>query len=97
MAASEGIVVGFAAVEPRPDEETELDALFVEPVHRRQGIGRLLVDYCAEVARKKGSTALCVIGDPHAEEFYLDSGFKQIGVFETRFGSGLLMRKALEP
>jgi GNAT superfamily N-acetyltransferase len=72
-----------------------LDALFVEPTHRRLGIGRLLVDHCAEAALKKGSTALHVIGNPHAEEFYLDSEFKQIGTFETRFGRGLLMRKAL--
>ncbi|MGA3046559.1 MAG: GNAT family N-acetyltransferase [Terracidiphilus sp.] len=95
VAVSNGIVVGFAAVEPRPDGGTELDALFVEPTHRRQGIARLLVNHCAEVARKKGSTALHVIGNPHAEEFYLDSGFKQIGTFQTRFGSGLLMRKEL--
>jgi len=95
VAEENGTILGFAAIEPRPDGETELDALFVEPTHRRLGIGRLLVDHCAEAARENGSTALHVIGNPHAEDFYRDSGFNQIGTFETRFGPGLLMRKTL--
>jgi GNAT superfamily N-acetyltransferase len=90
-----GATVGFSAIEPRVDGETELDALFVEPDVRRHGIGRLMVEYCAEVARKQGSTALHVIGNPHAENFYLSCGFKQIGTVQTRFGVGLLLRKGL--
>jgi N-acetylglutamate synthase-like GNAT family acetyltransferase len=91
----DGATVGFSAIEPRADGETELDALFVEPTIRRRGVGRLLVDYCAEVARKQGSQALHVTGNPHAEDFYLACGFEQIGTVETRFGVGLLMRKEL--
>ena len=87
--------VGFSAIEPRSDGETQLDALFVDPNARRRGIGRFLVEYCAGVARKRGSKALCVTGNPHAEEFYIACGFKQIGTTETRFGVGLLMRKEL--
>jgi hypothetical protein len=54
-----------------------------------------MVEYCAEVAREQGSTALHVPVNPHAEEFYLASGFKQIGAIQTRFGVGLLLRKGL--
>lgn len=90
-----GATVGFSAVEPRPDGETELDALFVDPNARRRGVGRLMVESCAGVARNQGSKALHVIGNPHAEEFYIACGFKQIGTTETRFGVGLLMRKEL--
>ncbi len=90
-----GATVGFSAIEPRVDGETELDALFVEPNIRRHGIGRLMVEYCAEVARKQGSTALHVIGNPHADDLYLSCRFKQIGTIQTRFGVGLQMRKAL--
>jgi len=90
-----GVTVGFSAIEPRADGETELDALFVEPNIRRQGIGRLMVEYCAEVARKQGSTALHVTGNPHAEAFYLACGFKQVGRIQTRFGVGMLLRKEL--
>ena len=90
-----GATVGFSAIEPRLDGGIELDALFVDPHARRQGIGRLLVECCAEVARRRGSKALHVIGNPHAEAFYSACGFKQIGTIETRFGVGLLMRKEL--
>lgn len=90
-----GVTVGFAAIEPRLHGETELDALFVEPNIRRHGIGRLLVEHCAEVARMQGSKALHVIGNPHAEDFYLACGFKQIGTIQTRFGIGLQLRKVL--
>jgi len=36
-----------------------------------------------------------VIGNPHAENFYLSCGFEQTGTIQTRFGVGLQMRKAL--
>jgi N-acetylglutamate synthase-like GNAT family acetyltransferase len=38
-----GTIAGFAAVEPRTDGESELDALFVDPNMRRRGIARSLV------------------------------------------------------
>lgn len=90
-----GATAGFSAIEPREDGETELDALFVEPHIRRRGIGRVLVEYCAEVARSRGSKALHVTGNSHAQDFYIACGFKQIGTIETRFGIGLRMRKEL--
>lgn len=88
-----GVIVGFAALLPRPDGDVELDALFVDPDVRRRGVGRSLVDYCIRIVRKQGSAALCVIGNPHAYDFYTACGFDVIGTMETRFGSGLLMRK----
>jgi GNAT superfamily N-acetyltransferase len=91
----QGAIAGFAAVEPRADGNSELDALFVDPHMQRRGIGRALVDYCAEFARTQGSTALHVVGNPHAKSFYLECGFEVIGTTETRFGQGLLMRKTV--
>jgi N-acetylglutamate synthase-like GNAT family acetyltransferase len=90
-----GAIAGFAAVMPRGDGETELDALFVEPNIWRRGIGRTLVEHCAHVARAKGATALHVIGNPHAETFYVACGFQRVGTAETRFGPGMLLRKIL--
>ena len=90
-----GAVAGFCAILPRPDGDTELDALFVEPSLMRRGIGRMLVEHCVEVARSAGSTALHVVGNPHAEQFYLACGFLTLGTFGTRFGPGLLMRRLL--
>jgi N-acetylglutamate synthase-like GNAT family acetyltransferase len=87
-----GTIVGFAAVEPRADGESELDALFVDPPMRRRGVARSLVEHCAQVASKRKSSALYVVGNPHAKDFYTACGFKIIGTSETRFGIGLLMR-----
>ena len=87
-----GTIVGFAAVEPGADGESELDALFVDSAMRRRGIARSLVEHCAGVARARKSAALNVVGNPHAKEFYLACGFKIVGTSETRFGTGLLMR-----
>ena len=91
----DGAIAGFAAILPRDDGDTELDALFVEPSIQRRGVGRKLIDHCAEKARSKGSRALHVVGNIHAKPFYLSCGFTIVGTFDTRFGLGLLMRKAL--
>jgi hypothetical protein len=39
VAQSDGVIVGFAAVLPRPDGNAELDALFVEPTSGSEGWG----------------------------------------------------------
>ena len=92
VAESKGAILGFAAIEPRPDGDSELDALFVDPDIRRRGVGRLLIKHCIEIARTRGSAALCVVGNPHAEDFYNSCGFELTGTTATRFGPGLLMR-----
>jgi GNAT superfamily N-acetyltransferase len=91
----DGAIVGFSAILARDDGDTEVDALFVEPGIQRRGIGRKLIDHCAEMARSTGSSALHVVGNIHAKKFYLSCGFTIVGTFETRFGPGLLMRKML--
>src|SRR5262245_66632327 len=47
-----GSIVGFAAVEPRADGESGLDALFVDPNMRSRGIARSIVATCAQVTRQ---------------------------------------------
>ena len=95
VAQQEDTIVGFAAVLPRPDGNAELDALFVEPALWKQGVGRLLVDHCAGVARGRASRILHVVGNPHAEAFYVACGFRAAGTVETRFGAGLAMERGL--
>ena len=93
LAERNGVILGFAAVLPRPDGDAELDALFVDPAVWKQGVGRLLVERCAAAARRRASRRLCVVGNPHAEGFYLACGFRTTGSVETRFGSGLAMQR----
>ena len=95
VADCNGVVAGFAAVLPRPDGGAELDALFVEPHLWKQGIGRRLVDYCADVARARAARFLHVVGNPHAEGFYAACGFRVTGRVDTRFGVGLTMQRKL--
>jgi GNAT superfamily N-acetyltransferase len=95
VAEGDGVVAGFAAVVPRPDGDAELDALFVEPHLWKHGIGRQLVNHTAEVARMRTARFLHVIGNPHAEGFYVSCGFRVTGTIETRFGVGLLMQRPL--
>jgi len=90
-----GTVEGFAAILPREDGDSELDALFVEPAAWRQGVGRALVEYCCSAARAAGAAALHVVGNPHAEGFYCACGFSVLGTTQMRFGVGLLMKRAL--
>jgi len=95
VAEREGVVAGFAAVVPRPDGGAELDALFVEPSLWKRGIGRRLVEHVADVARARAASFLHVVGNPHAERFYVSCGFRVTGTIDTRFGEGLDMRRAL--
>jgi GNAT superfamily N-acetyltransferase len=95
VAESDGAIVGFAAVLPREDPDTELDALFVEPHLWGQGVGRVLVERCVTCAKARGSAALHVVGNPHAAGFYQRCGFELFGTVETRFGAGLSMRRPL--
>jgi GNAT superfamily N-acetyltransferase len=90
-----GSVVGFAAILPREDGDSELDALFVEPGIWRHGIGRALVDRCFEAAKSEGAASIHVAGNPHAEAFYRACGFEAVGTQDMRFGVGLLFRRAL--
>jgi N-acetylglutamate synthase-like GNAT family acetyltransferase len=95
VAEAASLIVGFAAILSRKDGDSELDALFVEPDKWRHGVGRELIGYCTDAARANGSGALHVIGNPHAEGFYLACGFELLGSTQTRFGTGLLLRKIL--
>ncbi|HUH64163.1 MAG TPA: GNAT family N-acetyltransferase [Terracidiphilus sp.] len=87
-----GSIAGFSALEWRSDGQAELDALFVEPAMQRRGIGKSLVQHCAEIARLRRATSLHVIGNPHALHFYRACGFESLGVVKTRFGDALSMR-----
>jgi GNAT superfamily N-acetyltransferase len=95
VAERDGVIAGFASVVPRPDGGAELDALFVEPHLWKHGIGRQLVEHVADVARTRAAAFLHVIGNPHAEGFYVSCGFRATGTVDTRFGVGLDMRRPL--
>ena len=84
-------VLGFAVVQHEGDQ-LELDGLFVEPGHWRQGIGAALVEEVAHEARRKGLT-LMVVANAEARGFYERCGFAMEGDAQTRFGPALRMSR----
>ena len=96
VAEADGSIWGFAAILPREDGDSELDALFVEPEAWRQGVGRALVEHCCAAARSAGAASLHVVGNPHAEAFYKLCAFRVFGTRQMQFGVGLLMKRDLQ-
>lgn len=92
---SKGAVAGFAVVLQREDGDAELDGLFVEPGHWRNGFGRRLVAASADLARQRGARFLYVTGNPEALDFYGRCGFILIGLTETRFAPAPVLRLVL--
>jgi GNAT superfamily N-acetyltransferase len=85
-------VLGFAALVPGGRAgAAELDGLFVEPGSWRGGIGRLLVEDAARLARRRGYRVIDVIANPNALAFYEHVGFAGRRTVRTRFGPGIRM------
>jgi GNAT superfamily N-acetyltransferase len=83
LAELAGEIVGYYALKRLSTDEYELEALFVEPRHIGQGIGRQLVEHAKSCARRSGAQSLLVQGDPHAAKFYRAAGGIQIGERES--------------
>ena len=80
-------IAGFAAV-----VGGELDGLFVEPNQWRRGIGRMLVNEAALMARRRG-LSLTVTAGPEGKPFYEKCGFALEGEAQTRFGPAFRMSR----
>src|SRR6476619_7256563 len=66
VAERQGVIVGFAVLFEASEGACELDGLFVEPDAMRGGIGRVLVQDAARVARDRGATRIDVVANPQA-------------------------------
>jgi GNAT superfamily N-acetyltransferase len=88
VAEDSSAVLGFYAIERESSTQFELEALFVDPEHIGQGIGRRLMQHAIENVKAKGGKFLVIQGDPNAESFYLAAGGKQIGDRESESVSG---------
>ena len=55
-----------------------VEALYILPEHRKQGIGRELIKYAEEFARQRGITQLasdCFVDNSMSENFHKSCGF----------------------
>lgn len=66
---------------------------FVDPRHRKHGIGRCLAEVAIRQHGESPSSApLHIVASPDAKAFYLACGFKIAGGTDTRFGPAIAMR-----
>ncbi len=73
-------------------DEAELLTLAVDPDHRRQGIGRALLDHFAGQARSSGARSgyLEVASDNRAAQaLYAAAGWRQSGLRRSYYGPGI--------
>ncbi|MDJ0749337.1 MAG: GNAT family N-acetyltransferase [Woeseiaceae bacterium] len=76
-------IVGFYALESISAGSSELEALFVEPERIGCGVGRLLIQHALRILSERGVERLIIQGDPHATEFYVAAGARQVGTRES--------------
>ncbi len=89
--SSDGHIVGFATVETSTTG-AELVDLFVDPLSRRMGVARALIDDAMSILYRQGILALEVTANPHALAFYEAAGFEITGSTTTPLGPGWRMR-----
>ncbi|MEO1243540.1 MAG: GNAT family N-acetyltransferase [Pseudomonadota bacterium] len=61
------------------DDEWHLQLLFVDPGHMGSGLGRRMLVWAVQEARRMGATELLIEADPDAEPFYLKMGAERRG------------------
>lgn len=71
-------VVGFVRLDGEPPA-AELADLFVDPAVIGSGVGRRLLEFAVEQARRLAITRLMIEADPNAESFHLRAGAVRIG------------------
>jgi GNAT superfamily N-acetyltransferase len=79
-------IVGFASFIAQDGNDAELDGMFVEPSHWRQGIGRMLIEAVVRELVAWHATRLRVVANPNALAFYKAVGFTIIGEERTPLG-----------
>ncbi len=74
IAETAGICVGFYTLLQLTQDDTELEALFVEPEYIGLGYGRELIEHAKVVAAASGASRLIIQSDPNAAPFYEAAG-----------------------
>ena len=92
VAELDGKPIGVAQLKV-VDDEADLLKLFVEPSALRCGIGKALLVWAADVAKKRGATRLTIEADPDAAPFYRMMGARDVGQAPSGSVPGRLLPK----
>lgn len=97
----DGTVVGYVGSQTVPPESDVMN-LAVAPEHRRQGIGRALMERLCECLRSRGTESLTLevrVSNSAACALYRDMGFAEVGrrkgYYVNPKEDALIMRKEL--
>lgn len=91
VAELNGTVVGYVSLRVYAKRKMELEGLFTEPTHWRQGIGRHLVLRAIEVSRSRGARTMIVFANPHALGFYRRMDFIKEGEITVESQTAMVM------
>ena len=92
---SQPIGLAWARIDPHDGQVAELYQVWVDPVYRGRGVGRLVIDSALEWARSSGVRQMVLsvaLGPSSALEFYRRLGFVEVGTPEP-LRSGSTSRK----
>ena len=73
-----GAVVGYYSLLAIDDSTVELEHLFVDPAHLKQGYGSQLLSHAMTQARDAGFSTLTIQSDPNAVGFYERHGISVV-------------------
>ena len=89
---ADGQIAGVVALAPGDAPGTlDLNKLFIEPRHIRDGAGRALLAHAVAETRRRGAERLTILADPNAAGFYERNGAVRIGEAPSNAVPGRLL------
>jgi GNAT superfamily N-acetyltransferase len=70
----------------KPNGEAQVRSMATEESHRGQGLGRRIIEYLEQAARRRGVTAITLNAREAAEPFYARLGYEPTGEGPLLFG-----------
>ncbi|HEX7941343.1 MAG TPA: GNAT family N-acetyltransferase [Gemmatimonadaceae bacterium] len=96
---SRPIGLAWARIDPDDDEVAALYQVWVDPVYRGRGIGRLVIDSALDWARSSGVRQVLLsvaLGPSSALEFYRRLGFIEVGAPEPLRSGSTARKQAMQ-
>ncbi len=86
LAVEDEIVIGTAGLAKMGNTQYELVKMAVDPAARGKGIGKLLLNYCLDHAKRIGAEKISLFSSTHlktALKMYEEAGFKYMDVTDS--------------
>ncbi len=74
----------------------QIKGVFVDPGSIGKGIGRQIMTFLENEARKRGEKIVCLNSSKYAAAFYAKIGYKKVGIVNSSVGRMIRMEKKIE-